>query len=297
MNTATVDPSLAIRRGSIPKSRRCPAYLNIGCGNHFHPEWTNIDLIANERTIIKHDVTEGLPFDDSSFDAIYHSHVLEHLKPDQGMRLIEECFRALKPGGIMRLIVPDLERIAELYLELHIRAWEGDRQAQTDYLWMKLELLDQMVRECSGGRMGQYMANPEIQNSDFVQSRVGSEFQICRKSVESSKTRPTGLRRVANATRKMRERVAKRFVRYLLGPQAEVALDEGLFRSQGEVHRWMYDRYSLREICEGMGFKEFKVLTASQSNIPDFDRFQLDMIDGVIRKPDSLFCECLKSDE
>jgi SAM-dependent methyltransferase len=240
-------------------------------------------------------VTLGLPFCDREFDVVYHSHVLEHLTPDQGVRMIEECFRVLRPGGIMRVVVPDLERIAQLYLEMHVRAWEGDLNAKTDYSWMKLELLDQLVRECSGGRMGKFMANPQIQNSEFVRSRVGGEYWICRiPAIPEDSIDASRRNRLATATRDLREKFAKRIVRWLLGARAESALDEGLFRSRGEVHRWMYDRYSLREICEGIGFCDFRVIDAHESQIANFNDYGLDVVRGEIRKPDSLFAECRK---
>ena len=65
-----------------------PSLLNIGCGNHFHPAWTNLDLISESLDVIPYDITTGLPFADNSIDAVYHSHVLEHLHPNHGIELI-----------------------------------------------------------------------------------------------------------------------------------------------------------------------------------------------------------------
>ena len=96
---------------SIPiQNEKTPQCLNIGCGRRYHRAWTNLDLEANEPTVIRHDVTLGVPFDEGHFDAVYHSHVLEHLRPQQGRELITECYRVLKPGGLLRIVVPDLER-------------------------------------------------------------------------------------------------------------------------------------------------------------------------------------------
>ena len=278
----------------------CDELLNIGCGDHFHDAWTNLDLFAQDDAITEHDVTKGLPYADNSFDAIYHSHVLEHLGPEQGRGCLAECFRVLKPGGVLRVVVPDLEQIAQLYLEMHHCAWNGDADARTNYDWMKLELLDQMVRQRPGGRMGQYMSNPNIPNSDFVVSRIGNEFQNCLRSDSKSQSEASENSfggRIGKAVQKFRSKMARRFVRWTLGREAEAALQEGLLRQQGEVHRWMYDRFSLREVCERVGFKDFTVLTAWNSQIQGFDRFELDVVGDFVRKPDSLFCECRKSDE
>jgi predicted SAM-dependent methyltransferase len=271
--------------------------LNIGCGRHYDRRWVNLDLESKDPSVQIHNVTEGVPFSDSEFDVVYHSHVLEHLKPELGEELIVECFRVLKPGGILRIVVPDLERIAQLYLTTHERAWLNEQEAQTDFDWMKLELLDQLVREHSGGRMGRYMASQEIKNSEFVRWRVGNEYEICR-GLDSKSPPADGpnawITRIARSTHNFRETIARQAVRWLLGRQAEAALDEGLFRSKGEIHRWMYDRYSLRRLCLSKGFVDFRVCTANESRIEEFESFQLDTVGDQVRKPDSLFVECLK---
>lgn len=268
--------------------------LNLGCGRTYHPEWCNLDLESDDPAVIRHDVTQGLPFADGQFDVVYHSHILEHLKPEDGVAMLGECLRVLKPGGVLRIVVPDLERIARLYLEMHELAWAGDDQAKTDYNWIKLELLDQLVREYSGGRMGRYMADPDIQNSDFVRSRVGDEFWICREPEVVGQSSPgcATRKRWAIGWRRFRESFARTVVRWLLGPQSVEAMDEGLFRSRGEIHRWMYDRFSLQELCRQVGFVDFRVCEADQSDIEDFSRFELDTVGTSVRKPDSLFVEC-----
>ena len=62
------------------------------------------------------DLTRRLPFDDHSIDAVYASHVLEHLHHDEAMGLITECKRVLKEGGVVRLVLPDTRRLIDAYL-------------------------------------------------------------------------------------------------------------------------------------------------------------------------------------
>jgi predicted SAM-dependent methyltransferase len=281
---------------SIVKSpvslNRC---LNLGCGRRYHSAWTNLDLESNDPQVISHDITLGIPFEASSFNAVYHSHVLEHLNPDEGKQLIQECYRVLSPGGVLRVVVPDLERIARLYLETHQQAWAGDETASVNYNWMKMELLDQLVRKKSGGQMGIYMSRQEIKNAEFVQSRVGDELAVCQEPSASKAGREGSmLNRLEESTVGFRRRMARRFVRWTLGRSAEAAFDEGMFRSQGEIHRWMYDRYSLREICQLIGFESFRVCSAVESSIEDYSSYQLDSVEGQVRKPDSIFVECRK---
>jgi SAM-dependent methyltransferase len=268
--------------------------LNVGCGRRFHRAWVNVDLVPMDGSVSKCDISKGLPFDDCHFDAVYHSHVLEHLAPDRGSELIAECFRVLKPGGVIRVVVPDLEQIAKLYLQKHENAWSKNDGA-ADYQWMKLELLDQLVRPYSGGEMGRYITGGEIKNMAFVENRLGHEMVLCDPEPPSADSRSSVWRAsVAKSISDFRHRMARRFVRWMLGSEAVKAFDEGMFRQQGEVHRWMYDRFSLRELFTEAGFENFQVQTAEASEIDDFVNFELDSSNGEIRKPDSIFVEAVK---
>ena len=164
--------------------------LNVGCGQRFHTDWVNVDLMPVDDSVQACDISKGLPFEDGQFDAVYHSHVLEHLQPDAGRALLSECLRVLKPGGVMRVVVPDLEQIASLYLQKHQLAWDGNGKP-SDYQWMKLELLDQLVRSRSGGEMGRFIVEDSVEDKTFAKQRIGHEFSLCdqqSKPIEESTT-------------------------------------------------------------------------------------------------------------
>jgi SAM-dependent methyltransferase len=286
-----------------------PKMLNVGCGRCYHDAWVNLDLNHSDTAVLQHDLIKGLPFKDNHFDAVYHSHVLEHLAPDEGAAMIRECYRVLKPNGILRVVVPDLEQIARLYLQQHELACQGDKVAMANYDWMKLELIDQMVRRRSGGRMGQFITSPVISNPEFVLSRLGSEFNLCLAAVRQEQASQAGTSRVQNQRNQARSywlsRIKKRgqqlhqlwvlkFIGLMLGKKMRQACEEGIFRSQGEVHRWMYDRHSLNQLCLQCGFVNCTLQSAFDSQIQSFNDYQLDEIDGRVRKPDSLFFECIK---
>jgi SAM-dependent methyltransferase len=118
--------------------------VNLGCGPNAPDNWLNVDgswnawfsnhpylrkaLVAiglikpnlgaqwNVRPLV-HDLTKPLPFQTDSISAIYGAHVLEHLYRADALRLMAECKRVLKPGGVIRLVVPDLHSIVLDYLE------------------------------------------------------------------------------------------------------------------------------------------------------------------------------------
>jgi len=64
----------------------------------------------------RHDVRKGLPFPAESVEVIYSSHMVEHLPRDDAVRLVKECRRVLRHGGILRIAVPDLRGCAERYV-------------------------------------------------------------------------------------------------------------------------------------------------------------------------------------
>jgi SAM-dependent methyltransferase len=68
-----------------------------------------------EADVLVHNLAKGIPYADGAVDVVYHSHVLEHLDRDIAQRFLKECARVLRPGGIIRIVVPDLERAVQCY--------------------------------------------------------------------------------------------------------------------------------------------------------------------------------------
>jgi len=273
-------------------------YLNIGCGDSFDSSWVNVDITSSSKIVVSHNILKGLPFQPCTFDVCYSSHVLEHLTQEQAKALLIECMKVLKPEGIIRLVVPDLEAIALNYLSTLERS--GDTDAQADYDWMMLELFDQTVREFSGGEMGKYLSRPDLSNREFILSRIGHEAeQFWQKQRENSRDQLTLIYKLKSKNmgwlvNKLRIAIAKFFVLIIAGKESAKAFDIGLFRNSGEVHQWMYDRFSLARLLEECGFVDIKICQAHESSIPDFNCYSLDIIDGKVRKPDSLFIEACK---
>lgn len=156
--------------------------LNLGCGTKTgsHPFVVNIDwsillrirtnpllramaplLLNGDRlrrfkaipdNLMVYDLSRGIPFPDASVDVVYHSHVLEHLDRYVAAGFIRECARVLRPGGIIRVVVPDFERVCRSYLD-HVSQCEhrGDAESINCHdNWIEAILLQSVRREAFG---------------------------------------------------------------------------------------------------------------------------------------------------
>lgn len=102
--------------------------LNLGCGKRLHSDWVNVDYTATTENVISHDLSRGIPFPENSFDVVYHSHLLEHFPRSAASVFVQACWKVLKPGGILRVVVPNLEQIAKVYLEALEKASQGSEE-------------------------------------------------------------------------------------------------------------------------------------------------------------------------
>lgn len=138
--------------------------VHYGCGDHAGAGWLNFDvspMLRVERlpggSALKKFVGGGRPFpksvragnivdgplvEESTATSAYASHVLEHLSLEEARVAIRNTYHMLAPGGVFRLIVPDLEWRAEMYLA-DMR--KGDANAASEFM-----------RQCILGREHRY---------------------------------------------------------------------------------------------------------------------------------------------
>ena len=110
--------------------------LNLGCGISVYDGWTNYDgsptlwlqrinLIGPlfkfikpnfPKEVLYGNVLTKIPHRDNSVDLIYSSHMLEHLSLIDFKLEILEIYRLLKPGGVFRAVIPDLEYSIKEYI-------------------------------------------------------------------------------------------------------------------------------------------------------------------------------------
>jgi SAM-dependent methyltransferase len=77
------------------------------------PRFAQFSLVAPD--VIAWNLKRGIPFADRISDVVYHSHLLEHFDRDDALNFLIECRRVLKPGGLIRIVVPDLGTWVDAY--------------------------------------------------------------------------------------------------------------------------------------------------------------------------------------
>lgn len=90
--------------------------LNVGCGENPQKEYVNLDYDWYPDIDVCWDITKkNYPFPDSSFEGVFTEHCFEHLSFDKVKENLKEFYRLLKPGGTIRIVVPD----GQIYIELY----------------------------------------------------------------------------------------------------------------------------------------------------------------------------------
>ena len=140
--------------------------ITLGCGLSVAPDWINVDnspdarlakypslrwilwklgilsdqhyAVAWPASIKSYDLTRELPFADSSIDYVYTSHFLEHLPLENAQRLMKDAFRVLRPGGVVRVVVPDLAVGARQYLDALQKNPDDENAAPGFLSWLQL---------------------------------------------------------------------------------------------------------------------------------------------------------------
>lgn len=89
--------------------------LHLGCGSRHIPGFIHIDAAPWPHVDIVGPV-ERLPLAGGTASVIYASHILEHFDRRQYLEVLAECYRVLRPGGLLRISVPDFAAcVAEYY--------------------------------------------------------------------------------------------------------------------------------------------------------------------------------------
>jgi hypothetical protein len=167
--------------------------------------------------------------------------------------------------------------------------------------WMVLEILDQSIRERSGGEMLRYLLQDDIPNREFILRRIGVEGSDLLEQISKNrkvwKNAPLDRPNVAKVPF---GKIGSKLLKWLLKSdnleKDLQTIEIGRFRLlSGEVHQWAYDRYSLERVFATAGFLKSVKCEHGQSRIPEWESYRLEVSEsGVIEKPDLLVMEAGK---
>ncbi|MFN8207197.1 MAG: methyltransferase domain-containing protein [Bacteroidales bacterium] len=139
-------------------------YVHYGCGLSAPDKWLNFDASPSLRiqklpligkvakrkmkvifpeNVLYGDIVKGLPVEDNSCIGIYCSHILEHLSLEDFRIALKNTYRILKPDGIFRCLVPDLEVYARKYIQ---NTAQGNKLASIDFIQETLLGLERRPR-------------------------------------------------------------------------------------------------------------------------------------------------------
>lgn len=99
---------------TLAEGRKRPAVraVHLGAGGHHLDGWINVDVLPDGADVLA-DFVHALPFRSESVQFLHSEDLLEHLDLEAGKALLRECYRVLKPGGVMRLLTPDLRALIQ----------------------------------------------------------------------------------------------------------------------------------------------------------------------------------------
>jgi predicted SAM-dependent methyltransferase len=89
--------------------------LHLGCWHRNIPGFVNIDLCDMAHIDYKSNIDDLSMFDDKSASLIYSSHSFEYFNRQKAVEVLMEWNRVLKPGGVLRLAVPDFDSLIQIY--------------------------------------------------------------------------------------------------------------------------------------------------------------------------------------
>lgn len=129
--------------------------LHVGCGDVILPGWINVDLENLPGIDLQDDIRELGKIKDETCDIIYASHVLEHVGRNEFEDVIKTWNKKLKVGGILRIAVPDFEKVIEWYKKkgniLDVTGLvSGGQKTKYDYHQMIFDkkFLSQVLKKC-----------------------------------------------------------------------------------------------------------------------------------------------------
>jgi predicted SAM-dependent methyltransferase len=151
----------------LPPSERVSndiVLLNVGAGNWGCDGWINLDYpsehyerMQSRHKFIPYDIrSDAIPFGNDSVDAIYCSHVIEHIEDEFIEGFFKECRRVLKKEGVLRFACPDAEflyHVSKLNKTKTYWRWRHGLFRSVEINPDELRAVDYLVREIASANV------------------------------------------------------------------------------------------------------------------------------------------------
>lgn len=99
--------------------------LNLGCGTEKITGAINVDMNPDNRPDVLFDIREPFPYSNDTCDKVFFFHCIEHIEKRYHVRILQEIWRVLKPGGQLVISYPEFSSIIE--------HWKRDTNSKRDF--------------------------------------------------------------------------------------------------------------------------------------------------------------------
>jgi ubiquinone/menaquinone biosynthesis C-methylase UbiE len=159
--------------------------LNIGSGDDYRDGYVNIDYspITNNKNKIRcdlfHNIKSGLPFEDSSVDEVVFRETLEHFNRNDGLFVLKEIFRVMRPGSKLDVTVPNAKRQMITFIQVmdKVKTIEDFLYAHEKFTPIKFH------DDVAGGTVRTWHEGEDI--GDFMSHKTFYSQQMLRVVLES----------------------------------------------------------------------------------------------------------------
>lgn len=247
-----------------------PKYLNVGGGNFVREHWRVLDFDATSYWFDSEPIfldfavdlerQEQWPIDDSEYDLVYSSHTLEHISDEAVTRTLEEMYRVLKPGGWVRINVPDMNYIMEKYdqgaVSWFTEVWPHRYPQDTDH----------PGPDCPDGFELEFYLLVFFASHLVTKRRVELDYAAVREELAA-------------------DDLSEAFQRY------SGRIKDEWQRAEPRLHRNWFTPDRLRRLLKEAGFETIEQRDCNKSRIdefcyPEFDNHELMSVFMDARKPD-----------